>query len=126
MIGPKSAPTAPVPRFWATKSNKRMRHVKGTMADCIDGRATASPSMALSTEMARGHRPVAVEQGRADDHGQGDPGDTFRVLHAHRSGTTARRAKMPPSPWLSARMMKVRYLTVTTMVRDQKISDRSP
>ena len=33
---------------------------------------------------------------------------------------------MPPSPLLSARMMKVRYLTVTTIVSDQKISDRTP
>ena len=30
---------------------------------------------------------------------------------------------MPPSPWLSARMMKIRYLTVTTIMSDQKISD---
>ena len=33
---------------------------------------------------------------------------------------------MPPSPPLSAFMMKVRYLTVTTIVSDQTMSDRMP
>ena len=33
---------------------------------------------------------------------------------------------MPPSPWLSARMMNVRYFTVTTIVSDQKMSERTP
>ena len=33
---------------------------------------------------------------------------------------------MPPSPWLSARMTKTRYLTETTMTSDQKISDSTP
>ena len=42
------------------------------------------------------------------------------------SGTTARSAKMPPSPWLSARMMNVRYFTVTTIVSDQKMSESRP
>ena len=32
----------------------------------------------------------------------------------------------PPSPSLSARMMKRTYLTVTTIVIDQKISERTP
>ncbi len=43
-----------------------------------------------------------------------------------RLGTSASSAKMPPSPLLSAFMMNVRYLTVTTIVSDQKISDRMP
>ncbi len=33
---------------------------------------------------------------------------------------------MPPSPWLSARMMNIKYLTLTTIVRAQKISDATP
>ena len=33
---------------------------------------------------------------------------------------------MPPSPWLSARMMKLRYFTATTRVSDQSISERTP
>ena len=35
-------------------------------------------------------------------------------------------ARMPPSPRLSARMIKVTYLTVTISISDQKISDRMP
>ena len=41
-------------------------------------------------------------------------------------GASANRAKMPPSPRLSARMMKTRYLTKTTSVNAQKIKDRMP
>ncbi len=33
---------------------------------------------------------------------------------------------MPPSPWLSARMMYVRYFTTTTSMIAQKTSDRMP
>ena len=33
---------------------------------------------------------------------------------------------MPPSPLLSARMMKTRYLTVTTIVSAQKMSESTP
>ena len=35
-------------------------------------------------------------------------------------------AKMPPSPRLSARRMNPTYLTVTTTVSDQKISEATP
>ncbi len=33
---------------------------------------------------------------------------------------------MPPSPWLSARITSIRYLTLTTITSDQKISERTP
>ena len=33
---------------------------------------------------------------------------------------------MPPSPWLSARMMRIAYLIEMTMINDQKISDTMP
>ena len=35
-------------------------------------------------------------------------------------------ARIPPSPSLSARMMSRTYLTVTTMISDQTISDTTP
>ena len=35
-------------------------------------------------------------------------------------------ARMPPSPRLSARMISVTYLIVTTRISAQKISDRMP
>ena len=33
---------------------------------------------------------------------------------------------MPPSPWLSARMMRIAYLIEMTMMSDQKMSDTMP
>ncbi len=35
-------------------------------------------------------------------------------------------ARMPPSPWLSARMTNRQYLTEMVMISAQKISDRLP
>ena len=40
--------------------------------------------------------------------------------------TSARSAKMPPSPRLSACMINIRYLMVTTMVKDHAISESTP
>ena len=33
---------------------------------------------------------------------------------------------MPPSPWLSARMMSSTYLSVTTTISDHRISEITP
>ena len=33
---------------------------------------------------------------------------------------------MPPSPLLSARMMRITYLSETTIISDQKMVDRPP
>ena len=33
---------------------------------------------------------------------------------------------MPPSPWLSARMISITYLSETTIISAQKITDRTP
>ncbi len=33
---------------------------------------------------------------------------------------------MPPSPWLSARMIRIAYLIEMTTISDQKISDTMP
>ena len=45
---------------------------------------------------------------------------------ARRGLTSASSARMPPSPWLSARMMRIAYLIEMTMINDQKISDTMP
>ena len=39
---------------------------------------------------------------------------------------SATSAMMPPSPWLSARRIRSTYLSVTTMISDQKISEIAP
>ena len=51
------------------------------------------------------------------------------VLAARGTGercASAASAITPPSPLLSARMMKTTYLTVTTITSAQKISDSAP
>jgi hypothetical protein len=40
--------------------------------------------------------------------------------------TSAISAMIPPSPWLSARMISVTYFTVTTSVIAQKTSEMTP
>ena len=40
--------------------------------------------------------------------------------------TSAVSAIIPPSPWLSARITKARYLIDMTMIRDHRISDKTP
>ncbi len=52
MTGPKTAPTAAVPRFWKAKSRRRMTQVAGTTTGFITGVTSMSPSMAPSTLMA--------------------------------------------------------------------------
>ena len=52
MTGPKTAPTAAVPRFWKAKSRTRIRTVAGTTAGFMAGVTSMSPSMAPSTLMA--------------------------------------------------------------------------
>jgi hypothetical protein len=49
-----------------------------------------------------------------------------RELRCSVRSVKASSAMMPPSPLLSARMMKAMYLRETTRVSDQKISDRMP
>ena len=45
---------------------------------------------------------------------------------ARRGLTRASSARMPPSPWLSARMIRIAYLIEMTMISDQKISETIP
>lgn len=47
-------------------------------------------------------------------------------LGALRGNARAKRARMPPSPSLSARRMKTRYLIVTVNVSAQNTSERTP
>jgi len=49
-----------------------------------------------------------------------------RVLFRLTPSTSAVSAMMPPSPPLSARMMKVTYLTETISVIDQNTSEITP
>ena len=54
------------------------------------------------------------------------PDSSALIAAAVGRATSAINASTPPSPSLSARMTKIRYLTETTSVIDQKISDSTP
>lgn len=60
---------------------------------------------------------ISVEKGRSD---KANPSLT---LSGNASDSSAR---IPPSPWLSARITNVRYLNVTSSVRVQMMRDRIP
>ena len=47
------------------------------------------------------------------------PSDVLRLIRAS-------KARLPPSPLLSARMMTVTYFSVTTIIIDQKIRLSTP
>src|SRR6202007_1744547 len=49
-----------------------------------------------------------------------------RLCLARRGLINARRARMPPSPWLSARIIRIAYLMEMTTISDQKIRDTIP
>jgi hypothetical protein len=90
-----------------------------------DGAATCKPSTALSTEIDGVMTPSPKSSAA--------PTSTSAVIHdvprwrsRRRSGMSANSAKIPPSPFLSARRTKVRYLIATTTTSDQKISERMP
>ena len=88
------------------------------------GAATSSPSTADSTEMAGvitpspKNRQAPLMPTRASAARIRAPGET-RCARAI-------SARMPPSPWLSARITSVTYFTVTISTSDQNISDRMP
>jgi hypothetical protein len=52
MIGPKTLPTAPVPRFWTMNSPVMMPIAMGTTQLSNDDETFSSPSTAERTEMA--------------------------------------------------------------------------
>ncbi len=99
--------------------------------------ATSSPSTALSTEIAGVMAPSpyssaapAMPNKRSMDLRRAvalavalpSPANSGDVV----APVNASSAKMPPSPPLSARIITVRYLPLTTMINDQTNSDRIP
>jgi len=85
-----------------------------------------SPSAAESTEMA-GVMTPSPQSMLAPNKIRRVPAPMARFLPAPESSRAlAKRAKMPPSPRLSARVTKVRYFQLTTIISDQKMSERMP
>jgi hypothetical protein len=102
-----------------------MTTAMGTMYGRNTGVATPSPSTADSTETAgvmmaspyssaEPNRPIMTSQRPA-------PFTPARI-----GVSSAVSARMPPSPSLSARIMKITYLIVTMMMSAQKMHDSTP
>ena len=87
------------------------------------GAATFSPSTAESTEIAGVMIAVAVEQGGAEHADRDQHRLHAAPLRTRRLRSSAASAMTPPSPSLSARMMKMTYLIETISVIVQKISE---
>ena len=104
-----------------------MPTVRGSTQGVRLGTATSSPSTADSTEMA-GVIMLSPYSSAAPK----SPTSTraWRLPRAFASDsrgiTNAVSAMMPPSPRLSARMTRTRYLNAMTTRSDQKISDSTP
>ena len=88
------------------------------------GAATSNPSTADNTEIA-GVMTPSPKNRQAPTMPTMASVLRIEALTATRCAS-AISARMPPSPWLSARITSITYFTVTTSTSDQKNSDRMP
>ena len=122
ITGPNSRPICAVPRLCITKRPIRMTSVSG-MIERLEGAAfDAQAFHGAQHRNRRRQHAVAEEQRQAQDRRDADDG-LDPPLEAGERCASAASASTPPSPSLSARMMRTTYLIVTTMMSDQKISD---
>ena len=106
---PEQRPTHAVPRLWITNSATRMASVSGTTKGSSPGVATSQALHGAEHGDRRRDHAVAVEQRGAEDAERTSSRRSQPRLALDRRGARAPvSARMPPSPWLSARMMSVR------------------
>ncbi len=122
ITGPNKKPTAPVPKRWPAKSRIRMARESGTTRCERLGLTTFRPPTAEVTEMAGVIIPSPKNSAAPKI-----PNVVSTATRPIRLRcTSAVRAMIPPSPRLWARMMKPAYLTETTIISVQKMSDTIP
>ena len=124
MMGPNTRPTLWVPRDCTANNAMMMTTEAGTISSCASGKLTLRPSTADMTEIAGVITPSPKNR-------QAPPIPISAMVRLTRSDVAVRcasaiRARMPPSPRLSARMTSRTYFTVTMRISDQKISERQP
>ena len=115
-----------VPRFWRRNSAISTPQVRGTTNGLAAPVAISKPSTADSTEIAGVMTPSPYSSAAPMIAPQKTAERTRLGSFAREPAIRPSSAKMPPSPRLSARRMNPTYLTVTTMVSDQKIRDTTP
>lgn len=115
-----------VPRCWIANSATRIAIDTGITHDVNAGVATSKPSTADSTEIAGVINPSPYSSAvpntprvmiAAPERLGGEPGSGI---------TSAVNARIPPSPWLSARITRKRYLIEMTISNDQNTTDATP
>ena len=122
MIGPKSFPTTFVPKIWKINNTDKMTITIGTVS-VTNGVPSLwwsifNPSIAEETEIGGVIIPSASKVA--------PPIMAGKVNHFAWRLTNAKRAKIPPSPLLSARKIKMTYFNVVCKVNVQKIQDNPP
>ena len=113
-----------VPRHCTANSTTMTTALMGRMNSARPGAETSSPSTADSTEIAGVMTPSPKNR-----QAPAIPTSAMALriwVPTETRCASAISARMPPSPWLSARMTRVTYLIVTISTSDQKISDRTP
>ena len=113
ITGPKNRPTRSVPWRWMANTPTSVATVSGTTYGVSSGVATLNPSIALEHGDGRRDHAVAVEQRRAEDAHQHQHGGAGSGRDS-RAGRSAVSARMPPSPWLSARITMATYFSEMT------------
>jgi hypothetical protein len=110
-----------VPRFCSAKSPSRITQLNGTTLRDQLGSATLSPSAALNTEIAGVMTPSPYSSAapiKANSATKEILPGLVRILREPPQRETCRL------PLLWAFMMKVKYLTVTTIVSAQMVGDK--
>jgi len=126
IAGPKSAPTFSVPLRWMTNSTRTSTSEIGTIQGWAALVATPMPSTAEITEIAGVITPspnsIAAPITTTTTNQVARGGMPF----SGRAKSSARSARMPPSPSWVTRMTIDTYLMQTTMTRAQMIRERMP
>src|SRR5579875_1727848 len=125
ITGPNTLPTRPVPRFWNQNSASSTITVSGTTQRDSAGAATLKPSIADST-VIDGVITPSPKNSEAPSNAASTTSLRVRGYCRVARWASAIIAMMPPSPRLSARMMKVTYFTATTTTSVHSTSDRTP
>ena len=126
MTGPNRRPIDATPNGCAANSVARITTAVGSTQGLTTAVITSVPSIALSTEIAGVITPSPYSSAAPNRPAQVSNvvRDSSRLPKC--GPTSASRARIPPSPWLSARITSMAYFRVTTISSDQTSSDRLP
>ena len=123
ITGPNTRPIPPDPCRWNQNRNTSTVQAIGTTNTSKSGWRARSPSAALTTEIAG----VITPSPNSNAAPARTSNNNHRLFTARGpDAVRASREKIPPSPWLSARVTTNRYLTLTTRVTAQNNNDKLP